>query len=389
MTLLLFLLVLTVLVLSHEMGHFLMARRAGIRVEEFGFGYPPRAWGKKIKGTLYSINWLPLGGFVRLYGEDLESAERLKDTKAHKEAFWAKSKKARVSVILAGVVANFLLALLCFSAVYSYLGIPVKGKTVTIAGILPRSPADQAGVKENDVVLSIDGKEVTSNEQFVQYTEQDKGKQATITLKRTENNPCEQKVLGGGTGFSCQNGNLVVFLNVRTNPPQGEGPLGVIISDTEIKKFPFWQMPFRGTVEGFKEAVGWGQLILGSLGKMVHDLVILGRLPKDVSGPIGIYQATGQVAKTGFLSILQFIGILSVNLAIVNILPFPALDGGRLVFIVYEAITKRKPKPSFEQFVNTAGMALLLSLILLVTFNDLTRIVDIKILIESVLKKFH
>jgi regulator of sigma E protease len=151
--------------------------------------------------------------------------------------------------------------------------------------------------------------------------------------------------------------------------------LGVVVSDVEMKKFPFWQMPWRGTVEGFKEAFGWTALILSALKKMVVDLIIHGTIPKDVAGPVGIFQITGMVAKSGLLNILQFIGILSVNLAVINILPFPALDGGRLIFVVYEAITRRRPKPSFERWVNTAGMAFLLMLIILITINDVIRLI--------------
>ncbi|MCX6724535.1 MAG: M50 family metallopeptidase [Candidatus Shapirobacteria bacterium] len=184
--------------------------------------------------------------------------------------------------------------------------------------------------------------------------------------------------------FSCQEGKLILWVTPRNNPPEGEGPLGVLVSDMEIKKFPFWQMPWRGTIEGFKEAFGWAVLILGALKNMVIDLVAHGTIPKDVAGPIGIFQITGVVAKSGILNILQFMGILSVNLAVVNILPLPALDGGRLVFIIYEAITRRKPKPSFEQWVNTAGMAFLLLLVVLITINDIGRLVKTTSLLSKI-----
>ena len=128
-------------------------------------------------------------------------------------------------------------------------------------------------------------------------------------------------------------------------------------------------------MEGFKEAFGWAALILGALKGMVLDLVFHGTVPQDVAGPVGIFQLTGIVAKSGILNILQFMGILSVNLAVINIMPFPALDGGRLVFIAYEAITKKRPKPSFEGWVNTAGMAFLLLLIILITVNDVGRLI--------------
>jgi len=150
-----------------------------------------------------------------------------------------------------------------------------------------------------------------------------------------------------------------------------------VVSDIEIVKYPFWQMPFRGAVEGVKEAFAWGWMIIVSLKKMVGDLVFQGVVPKDVAGPVGIFQATGMVAKTGILNILQFLGILSVNLAVLNILPLPALDGGRLVFIGYELIFRRRPKPSLEHWINTIGMTLLIILLILVTINDIKRILNL------------
>ena len=160
----------------------------------------------------------------------------------------------------------------------------------------------------------------------------------------------------------------------------------------EMKKYPLWQMPFRGAVVGCQEALGWTKLILGSLGKMVTDLVSAGKLPGDIAGPIGIFQVTGAVARTGLLNVIHFTGILSVNLVVLNILPLPALDGGRLTFVLYELITRRRPRPSFERWVNAAGMAFLLALIVLVTINDLARLIDFQGLwtqLQSQLPRFE
>jgi regulator of sigma E protease len=167
-----------------------------------------------------------------------------------------------------------------------------------------------------------------------------------------------------------------VEITPRQETPPGEGPLGVVISQTEMKHYPFYQMVPLGVIEGFKEAIKWGRLILGSLAKMLFELITLGRVPQDVAGPLGILQITSGVAKTGLLSVLQFVGILSVNLAVINVLPFPALDGGRLIFLFYELITRRRPRPGVERWVNTAGMATLLFLILLVTIGDISRLLS-------------
>jgi regulator of sigma E protease len=373
--LLTFIFILSVLVLVHEGGHFLAAKKAGIKVEEFGFGYPPKISDRKIGGTIYSINAIPFGGFVRLYGEEGPVSAK---TAMSGKAFSSKSKKARAGVILAGVLANFLLAIFCFAIVYSGSGLPIKTKQVKVVGISQNSPADVGGIKENDLILKVNLNPILSLKQFTQTISDNKGSQVSIEVERKIDNPCEATVFGGGStgqSFSCQNGNLILFLTPRMNPPENEGPLGVVVTDIEIKKYPIYQMPFRGTVEGFKEALGWGWLILNSFGTMLVNLIFRGIVPKDVSGPIGIFQVTSQVAKTGWLNVLQFMGVLSVNLAILNIMPFPALDGGKLFLSVgYELVFRKKPKESFERIANTVGVAFLVLLIILVTINDLVRI---------------
>lgn len=344
LTIITFLVVLSVLVLVHEGGHFLAAKRAGIKVEEFGLGYPPRLFARKIGETEYSVNVLPLGGFVRLLGED-------DLTTAAKASFWAQKKLARTAVILAGVAMNFLLAVLIFTIVYSRTGIPTQTDKVSIVGLLPASPADQAGLKVGQIIQMVDGVEVDTTEKFIALVKEKQGQ--TLVLKIDDQE---------------------IQIIPRQQIPEGEGPLGVVISDIQMKKYPWYQMVPLGIVEGLKEAINWGKLILQSLGKMILDLVTLGQAPKDVAGPLGILQITSGVAKTGWLSVLQFMGILSINLAVINILPFPALDGGRLMFLAYEVVMRRRPRPGVERWVNTAGMATLLFLILLVTIGDVSRL---------------
>jgi len=352
LTLVIFLIVLSILIFAHEFGHFIVAKRAGVRVEEFGIGYPPRIWGKKIGETIYSLNALPFGGFVKLYGEEL--AEKVKEKK---EAFWAKSKKTKTAVICAGVLANFILAIVVFSIVYSVVGIPTRTGQVGIVGIAPDSPADKFGLAEEDLILAVDNQNVADLDHFIELIDEKKGNSVSILVEREKEN-------------------LVFSLAPRESPPEGEGPLGVVVSDMEMVHYPVWQMPFRGAVEGLKEAFAWTSLVVGGLGKMITDLLTQGVVPKDIAGPLGILQITGGVAQSGILAVLQFIGVLSVNLAVINILPFPALDGGKLVFVAYEAITRRRPKPALERWVNAAGMAILIFLISLVTINDIVRIAE-------------
>lgn len=374
LTLVAFVLILSILIFVHEFGHFIVAKKTGIKVEEFGFGYPPRIWGKKIGETIYSINALPIGGFVKLLGEEL--GEEV-DEKEKGRTFYSKSKKVRVVTLLAGVTMNFVLAVAVFSIIYTQVGIPTKTDKVMVVGIAENSPADVAGLKENDIIIAADGRNVTDNDSFIQITKEKAGQKLVLEVKRDQDNPCQQKVLGGvpGMEISCRDGNLLMTVFPRENPPVGEGPLGVAISQMEMKFYPFWQMPIRGSIEGFKEAFAWTRLILKSLVEMIVQLVTLGKIPQDVAGPIGIFQVTSGVVKSGYLTVLQFLGMLSINLAIINVLPFPALDGGRLIFIGYEAITRRRPKPSFERTINTAGMVFLIFLILLITINDILRVI--------------
>jgi len=364
LSLLVFFGVLSVLVLVHELGHFLSARRAGIKVIEFGFGLPPRIMGKRFGETLYSVNALPFGGFVKLLGEDeegeIEESER-------QRSFLSKSRLTRSVVISAGVIMNFALAVLVFGFVYTRVGIPTKSDEVMVVGVVAGSPAQAAGIAEGDRILDVvvsgtrrlGEKTLTGSEQFLDEVEIADGKEIEMLLSRGGN--------GGDGSFSLR-------LTPRSDPPSGEGPLGVVISSVVPKFYPFWQMPFRGAYYGFVEAIGWARMVFMGFGKIVFDLITSGRVPADVSGPVGIYQLTSEVSKTGFLNLFHLIGILSVNLAVLNILPIPALDGGRLLFIGIEAVFGRKVLPKFERWAHSVGLALLLALILLVTFRDIQRL---------------
>jgi regulator of sigma E protease len=349
-SIIIFIIVLSILVLAHEAGHFFMARRAGVLVEEFGFGLPPRIIGKKIGKTIYSLNMLPFGGFVRLHGENSEE-----EITHPKEAFLNKSKKARTVIITAGVIMNFLLAIIAFAIVYSFSGIPKETKDVRVIEIAPGSPAQSSGLIVGDTIKTIDKTEVSSVEQFIDLVGQKKGKKTQVQVERTVN---KEK--------------SIIKLNVtpRENPPADEGPLGVAISTTEIYFPPLWQRPFVGVYYGFQDAIFWGKTIINGFAKIFTDL-FAGQAPKDLAGPVGIFAVTSQAAKEGTLTLINFVGILSVNLAILNIIPFPALDGGRLLFIGIELILGKKVLPKVEATIHTIGMIILLTLILGITVHDI------------------
>lgn len=345
-SILIFLVVLSILILVHELGHFIMARRAGIWVEEFGFGLPPRLIGKQIGETVYSINWLPFGGFVRLHGEQEEEGV----TKPRR-AFLYRSKKTRASIVVAGVVMNFLLALFAFAIVYSYSGIPKDTHQIKVVDIAQDSPALTSGLVVGDIIKKVDGKDLSSVNDFIKYVDTKKGQKITLETQKGK-----------------------VTLIPRENPPQGEGPLGVTITTTEIYFPPVWQRPFYGVYYGFKEAIFWGGTIVGGLWNLITGL-FRGKIPSDVSGPVGIFAVTTEAARNGILTLINFVGILSVNLAILNIIPFPALDGGRLLFIGIESVIGKKILPKVEATVHTVGMIILLALLLAITIGDVRRLV--------------
>lgn len=346
---LVFIIVLSILVFIHELGHFTVAKKLGIRVEEFGFGLPPRIWGFRRGETIYSINWLPIGGFVRLSGEDIDESIKLDQKEKHRY-FFARSKKERAAVLLAGVAMNFLLAVIILSYIFTQ-GVYVPSDHVRFEKISPDSPASIAGLVENDILVSFNGKYIKTSEELIVATKENGGISTEMIIKRGDQN-------------------ITLMITPRKDPPPDQGPLGVVISNLEEKKYPWYQAPFFGLLEALK--MSW--MMLTMLGTTLFRLITFQPVGADVAGPIGIAQATGQAVKYGFSAVLQLMGILSLNLAIVNVLPIPALDGGRLLFVVLEKFIGKRVKPQAERVAHQIGMVFLLALIALITINDLLRI---------------
>lgn len=360
--LIVFFLILSVLVLVHEFGHFISAKIFGIKVEEFGFGLPPRARKLFEKwGTVFSLNWLPIGGFVKLYGEEYSEGDEI--VRGSSDRFYDKSARVRSVVFVAGVVMNFILGILLFATVYSVVGIPEKTERVRVEEVVKDSPAEISGFRVGDVVLEIDfDKEkvlIKETDAMVKLVTEKAGE--SLTVKVVDKEGKERSLL----------------VIPRKNPPVGQGALGVVLSNTELIKYPWWQMPFRGAVVGLNEAVAWGRDIATGLGKMLYGLVTGKGVPSDLSGPVGIYQVSGQVIKQGFLATLQFMGVLSINLAVLNILPLPALDGGHVLFLGVEKLIGKKRKNVIEGYVNTAGMIFLLTAMALITVRDVARLLHL------------
>lgn len=356
-----FFIILSILVFIHELGHFVVARWVGVTVEEFGFGLPPRIVGKKFGKTVYSLNWLPIGGFVKLAGEDDEDHKsQISMTKSQKKhLFWARSKKERAAILLAGVAMNFILAV----GITTYLltqGVHEPSGRVHVEKVLPQSPAQLAGLLQGDIIREVFKypnvklvvpPKVTSPKILIDYVKIHAGEEIGLTILRN------------GT-------HLTVHLVPRKDYPKGQGPMGVAISDLEMKSYGWDQAPwmaFRINLERARD-------MLASLGSLVFRLVTLQPFRADVAGPIGIAQVTGEAVKYGVKAVLEFMSILSLNLAVLNVLPIPALDGGRLLFVFIEKIIGRRVRPAFERSTHQIGMIVLFALILLVSINDILRL---------------
>jgi len=355
------LIILTVLVLIHEAGHFFVAKKLGIRVEEFGFGLPPRAFGIKRGETIYSINFLPIGGFVKLYGEDSAGGGKLKvesgklKVEDAQRAFFSRPVWQRALVVIAGVVMNFLLAVFILTYFYGISGVQTPGDKVFITEIVKDSPAQKAGLKTGDQIVTINSEKITSPSQLVSVTKQHLGQK--LALRVLDKSKKERNV----------------EVIPRKNYPSDQGPMGVgITSNVITKKYSLYQAPFVGLLEALK----YSWLILSGLAGIVYQLLVHAQAPKGVAGPVGIAQLTGQFVAIGPLAVLSFVSLLSLNLAILNILPIPALDGGRLFFILIEAVTGRKVSTKFESYAHAIGMAILLALIAAITLSDIIRFIS-------------
>ncbi len=348
------LLVLTVLVVVHEFGHFIMAKRAGVWVEEFGVGLPPRIWGKKFGETIYSINALPLGGFVRLHGETDEGV-----VGKPKRAYVNKSAKARIVISLAGIVMNVLFAFLCFSVVYSFNGIKKERDLgyVKVYDIIADSPAKEAGMQVGDIIRKVDGKDVPTTETFIQYVSTRANQRIKLEVERKINEESKKVILN---------------ITPKEDPKDKTARIGVGIGSTETYVYypPYWQRPIVGAWQGVQDT--WNltkQIVLGLTG--IAGSLSHGEVPKDVGGPVTIVLLLTEVIKQGVFNTLWFAGAISLNLAIFNVLPFPPLDGSRVLFTILEKLFGKKMVPQLESKIHTIGFIILLILVVLISAKEI------------------
>ncbi|OGN05708.1 MAG: RIP metalloprotease RseP [Candidatus Yanofskybacteria bacterium RIFCSPHIGHO2_01_FULL_44_17] len=357
LTTLIFIIVLGILVLVHELGHFILAKRAGMKVEEFGFGFPPRLFGIKRGETFYSLNLIPFGGFVKILGEDGQEQN-------NPRSFASAKVRTRAGVIVAGVVMNILLAVVLL-AIGNAVGLRVgliddvsvrqaKDIKVQIIQVAPNSPAEQAGLKPLDEIAGFSV-----------------GQQLLGTSSVTEVQDFINKNLGKEVILLTKNGRDLIENKItpRANPPEGEGALGISLATTGIVRYSWYEAIGRGamdTVNIFRYTVlGYATII--------KNIFYTGSAGVELSGPVGIAVITGKAARLGFTYLMQFTALISVNLAVLNIIPFPALDGGRLLFIGIEKLKGRPVSRKVEATINAVGFALLIMLMIYVTTKDILK----------------
>lgn len=367
-TILIFIAILGLLILVHELGHFFTARIFKVKAEEFGFGYPPRMFGfvkddagqwtlvkpsdraESFKRTVWSLNWLPLGGFVKIKGED---ANALKES----DSFASRPVYQRFIMMFAGVFMNFFLCFVLLTIGF-VSGIPTMvddqphprlnatNQRVQVMSLVPDSPAAAAGVRVGDTLLSIDGQPVLSVSQVQSKT-------------TTGDSPLEFVVSRGSE-------QLTKSITPMADSPGGPTAIGVGLVKTATVKYPWYTAVYQGA----KTTVSLTLAILEAFAKIIGDLFSGTKVEADVAGPLGIAVLTGQVVKLGWIYILQFAALLSINLGIINLLPIPALDGGRILFLIIEKIKGRPVKQKLEAAIHQIGFIFLMGIIILVTFKD-------------------
>lgn len=333
--------VLSVLIIVHELGHFIAAKATGVWVEEFGVGFPPRLYGKKIGETIYSINWVPFGGFNKLSGEVDPTAPR---------ALAARGHGVRLLVLGGGILLNLLLPFVLLAAAYMVPHNMVIGK-VQVQEVSPGSPAAMAGIEVGDTILSINGHPVRNSTDLSRYVQLNLGDEVTIGVGKAD----------GSTE--------TVSLVPRWRPPAGQGSVGITRQTVDAvivkESYPLWEAVPKGALDTIETLVLYKNGIIG---------MILGTIPFVPAGPVGIVQVTGEVAHSGISPLLELTAFISIAIGITQIIPFPALDGGRILFVVIEwARRGKRVSPKVEGIVHSIGFIILLALLVLITYQDIFR----------------
>ncbi len=361
MSIVLFIVILLVLVLVHELGHFAIAKLAKIRVDEFAFGFPPRLFAKRFGETTYAFNLLPLGGYVKIYGEDASAVEE----KDAERSFVRSPRYVQAAVIVAGVVMNIVLAWVLITAtlaigvsapVENDDGLPVTGARLMVTEVAKMGPAEVSGIAGGDYLVSlsdgVDTVSADSPEAVSAFIGPREGRPVTVVFERLGE---ERKA---------------TMLPVSGISKSGAA-IGIYMDMIGTLKLPLDQAIYHGA----KKTWQFTALTAHGIWKFISEAVMGKADLEEVTGPVGIVKAVGAASSVGFANLLLFTALISINLAIINILPFPALDGGRLLFIALEAITRRAIPVRVANYANFAGFALLMLLMLLVTYHDIAKLI--------------
>ena len=335
--------ILIVLVFAHEFGHFITAKLARVKVQEFGIGFPPRIVSFKRGETTYSINAIPLGGFTKMVGEEDPTLPG---------SLASKSIPVRILVLSAGSLMNILLPILLFSISFMIPHDMILEK-VQVEEVAADSPAQTAGMEPGDIILAVNGHTIRNRGDVGYFIQLYLGSTINILLQRDQLTPQE------------------VNLTPRWNPPEGQGATGIVItgidSTTVRESEPVWKAVPSSIVHCWQILILFRNQVVGWF---------VGGTPPQVTGPIGIAQITGEIAQAGISPLLEFAALISINLAIINIFPFPGLDGGRLIFVFLEWIRRGKRiSPKREGMVHLIGFAVLLLLIIVVSYFDIVNII--------------
>ena len=364
MTLVLFFIILGALVFVHELGHFISAKKAGIRVDEFALGFPPKILGKKVGETVYSLNLIPFGGYVKIFGEDGEALSDPAVSEVDRErSFIRKPRYVQAIVLASGVLGNIVFAWLLISASF-ISGIPsavdgryaadVQDQKLTIVTVLPESPAHKAGIRGGDAVFlmqegtrQFSGTDSEAAADFIGETT------STLSISYTR---------GKETNL--------VEVTPTSGIVEGKPAIGVSLDTIGIVRFGLFRSLFEGALMTFDLS---REVAIGLFGFLKQSLLGQADL-SSVTGPVGIAGLVGEARVLGVVYLLSFTAFISINLAVINLLPIPALDGGRLLFLAIEGITRRTIPVRFTRAVNSTGFILLILFMIFITYRDIVKL---------------
>ncbi|MSU56491.1 MAG: RIP metalloprotease RseP [Candidatus Taylorbacteria bacterium] len=364
MTVILFLIILGALVFVHELGHFISAKKAGIRVDAFALGFPPKVIGKKVGETQYDLNLIPFGGYVKIFGEDGDAvAGEAVSEEDKKRSFVAKPRYIQAIVLASGVFGNIIFAWLLISIGFMS-GIPsavtgryanhVQHPALTITSVLPDSPAARAGLRSGDRILALSD--------------------PTRLFKETDADTAREFISISKGALTLEYGRGQETLQTQIEPVSGivEGKvaIGVSLDTIGVVSFGFFRSLFEGAL------MTWDllrEVTVGLFGFLKE--AVLGQADlSSISGPVGIAGLVGEARVLGVVYLLSFTAFISINLAVINLLPIPALDGGRLLFLAIEGFTRRTIPAKFTRIVNTGGFILLIAFMLFITYRDIVKL---------------